>query len=121
MPGRCSPPWLIKVVNGLPFLATDTAVHDLLRARTVAESLRLQVALGRVRRASGHFRGRVLAVDPHRVRSFSKRHMRLHRQDDAIRPTKVAQTFFVLGVETGQPLGFTTGTAARTAAAAAEE
>jgi hypothetical protein len=112
---------IFEVANGLPFLATDGAVHDLLGARTVADSLRLQVALGKVRRASGHFRGRVLAIDPHRVHSFSKRHMRLHRQDDRERPAKVAQTFFVLDVDTGQPLCFTTGTSARTAAAAAEE
>jgi len=112
---------IFELVNGLPFLATDGAVHDLLGARTVADSLRLQVALGKIRRASGHFRGRVLAIDPHRVRSYSKRHMRLHRQDDAIRPTKVAQTFFVLDVDTSQPLCFTTGTAARSAATAAQE
>jgi Transposase DDE domain len=112
---------IFAVVNGLPWLATDGAIHDLLGARTIAESLQLPVALGQIRRASGQFRGRVLAVDPHRVRSYSKRHMRLHRQDDAIRPTKVAQTFFVLDVETGQPVCFTTGTAARTAADAAEE
>ena len=112
---------IFAVVNGLPWLATDGAVHDLLRARTIAESLQLQVALGQIRRASGHFRGRLLGLDPHRVRSYSKRHMRLHRQDHAIGPTKVAQTFFVLDVETSQPLCFTTGTAARTAAAAAEE
>jgi Transposase DDE domain len=112
---------IFELVNGLPFLATDSAIHDLLGARTVADSLHLQAALGKVRRASGHFRGRVLAVDPHRVRSYSKRHMRHHRQDDAIRPTKVAQTFFVLDADTGQPVCFTTGTAARTAAAAAEE
>jgi hypothetical protein len=112
---------IFELVNGLPFLATDGAVHDLLGARTIAESLHLQVALGKVRRASGHFRGRLLAVDPHRVRSYSKRHMRRHRRDDAVQPTKVAQTFFVLDVETGQPLCFTTGTAARTAPAAAEE
>src|ERR1700676_1511956 len=72
---------LFELVNGLPFLATDGAVHDLLKARTVADSLRAQVTLGKARRASGHFRGRVLAVDPHRVRSFSKRHMRLHRKN----------------------------------------
>jgi len=112
---------IFELVNGLPFLATDGAVHDLLGTRTVDDSLRLQVALGKLRRASGHFQGRLLAVDPHRVRSFSKRHMRLHRQDDAERPAKVAQTFFVLDVETGQPLCFTTGTSARTAAAGAEE
>jgi DDE family transposase len=112
---------IFELVNGLPFLASDGAVHDLLGARTLAESLHLQVALGKVRRASGHLHGRLLAVDPHRVRSYSKRHMRRHRRDDAVQPTKVAQTFFVLDVETGQPLCFTTGTAARTAPAAAEE
>jgi hypothetical protein len=112
---------VFEVVNGLPFLATDAAIHDLLGARTVADSLRLQVALGKVRRASGHFRGRLLAVDPHRVRSSSKRHMRLHRQGSGERPSKVAQTFFVLDVETEQPICFTTGTSARTAAVAAAE
>ena len=79
------------------------------------------MALGKLRRASGHFHGRLLAVDPHRVCSFSKRHMRPHRRDKDTRSTKVAQTFFVLDVDTGQPLCFTTGTSARTAAAAAEE
>ena len=112
---------IFELANGLPFLASDMAVHELLAARTVADSLRFQVALGKVRRASGHFRGRLLAIDPHRVRSFSKRHMRLHRHDDRERPTKTAQTFFALDVETGQPICFTTGTSARTAAAAAEE
>jgi hypothetical protein len=112
---------IFEVANGLPWLATDGAVHDLLGARTVAESLGLQVALGKVRRASGHFRGRLLAVDPHRVCSFSKRHMRPHRRDKDKRSSKVAQTFFVLDVDTGQPLCFTTGTSARTAAAAAAE
>ena len=49
------------------------------------DSQRLQVALGKVRRASGDFQGRLLAIDPHRVRSFSKRHMRRHRKDKAER------------------------------------
>jgi hypothetical protein len=112
---------IFELANGLPFLASDMAVHELLGARSVADSLHFQVALGKIRRASCHFRGRLLAVDPHRVRSFSKRHMRLHRQDDRERPTKTAQTFFALDVDTGQPICFTTGTSARTAAAAALE
>lgn len=112
---------IFELANGLPFLAGDVAVHELLGARTVADGLRLQVALGRLRRASGHFRGRALAIDPHRVPSASKRHMRLHRQGERDRPGKVAQTFFALDVDTGQPLCFTVGTSARTAAAAAEE
>ncbi len=112
---------IFELVNGLPFLASDMAVHELLADRSVNDSLRFQVTLGKIRRASGHFRGRLLAVDPHRVRSFSKRHMRLHRHDARERPTKTAQTFFVLDVDTGQPICFTTGTSARTAAVAAEE
>jgi hypothetical protein len=112
---------IFELANGLPFLASDLAVHELLGARSVADSQHLQVALGQIRRASGHFQGRLLAIDPHRVRSFSKRHMRLHRDRDRRRPTKVAQTFFALDAETGQPLCFTTGTAACTAAAAAED
>jgi hypothetical protein len=112
---------VFELANGLPFLASDMAVHELLGARSVDDSVRLQVALGKIRRASGHFRGRLLAVDPHRMRSFSKRHMRLHRRDDRQRPAKVAQTFFVIDVDTGQPICFITGTASCTAAAAAYE
>ena len=84
---------IFELANGLPFLASDMAIHELLGARTVADSMRFQLALGKVRRASGHYQGRLLAIDPHRVRSFSKRHMRLHRHDDRERPTKTAQTF----------------------------
>ena len=112
---------IFELANGLPFLASDTAVHELLGARTVADSVRFQVALGKVRRASGHFQGRLVAIDPHRVPSFSKRHMNLHRDDGRERPIKTAQTFFALDADTGQPICFTTGTSARTAAVAAEE
>ena len=112
---------IFELANGLPFLASDMAVHELLAGRTVDDSLNLQVALGKLRRASGHFQGRLLAIDPHRVRSFSKRHMRLHRHDNRERAFKTAQTFFALDADTGQPICFTTGTSARTAAAAAEE
>ncbi len=119
--GRTLNQRIFQLANGLPFLASDMAVHELLGARSVADSLRFQVALGKIRRASGHFAGRLLALDPHRVRSFSKRHMRIHGRGDRERPTKIAQTFFALDVDTGQPLCFTTGTSARTAAAAALE
>jgi hypothetical protein len=112
---------VFELANGLPFLAADMAIHELLAARTMVDSKRLQLALGKVRLATGDFQGRVLAIDPHRVRSFSKRHMRRHRQDEAARPTNVAQTFFVLDADTNQPVCFTTGTSSRTATAAAEE
>jgi len=107
-----------ELANGLPFLAGDTAVHELLAQHTVDDALRLQVALGQIRRASGHFRGRLLAVDPHRVLSYTQRHMRKHASHKASRPAKVAQTFWVLDADTHQPVCFTTATASRTVAEA---
>ncbi len=107
-----------ELANGLPFLASDTAVHELLAQHTIDDALRLQVALGKIRQASGHFRGQLLAVDPHRVLSYSQRHMRPHASHQASRPAKVAQTFWVLDADTHQPVCFTTATASRTVAEA---
>ena len=107
-----------ELANGLPFVASDTAVHDLLAQHTVPDAIRLQVALGKIRRASGHFRGRLLAIDPHRVLSYSQRHMRKRAEKKSSRPTKVAQTFWVLDADTQQPICFTTATASRTVAQA---
>jgi hypothetical protein len=110
-----------EVANGLPFVASDVAIHDLLAKHTVAESQRLQVALGRIRRASGDYAGKLLAIDPHRMRSYSKRQMRRYRDDQKSRPFKVAPTFFALDPDTYQPVCFTTATSACTATVAAIE
>ena len=107
-----------ELANGLPFLASDAAVHDLLAEHTIRDAVRLQVALGKIRRASGHFRGKLLAIDPHRVQSYSKRQMRLHAKKKSSKPTKMAQTFWALDADTEQPVCFTTATASRTVAQA---
>ena len=60
-----------ELSNGLPFVATDGAIHFLLDSHTVAEAQRLQIALGKIRSTFGHFTGKVLAIDPHRVQSYS--------------------------------------------------
>ena len=62
-----------ELANGLPFVASDGAVHNLLDEHTVAESQQLQIALGKIRQTFGHFSGRLLAVDPHRIRTYSCR------------------------------------------------
>ncbi len=85
-----------ELANGLPFVATDVAIHCLLAEHTVAQSQKLQVALGRIRRASGDYVAKLLAIDPHRVRSYSKRQMRRYRDDQKSKPFKVAPTFFAL-------------------------
>jgi len=110
-----------ELANGLPFVAHDVAVHTLLADHTVAEAQRLQVALGRIRRASGDFQGRLLAIDPHRIRSYSKRQMRRFRDSEKSRAFKAAQTFFALDADTHQPVCFTTATSACLATTAAVE
>jgi hypothetical protein len=101
-----------ELLNGLPFLATDTAVHGLLDSHSVKDAQELQVMLGKIRRASGHFHGKLLAIDPYRTRSYSSRHMRRHRKDKASKPFKTAQLFFCLDADTAQPICFTNSTSA---------
>ena len=110
-----------ELANGLPFVATDVAVHELLAGCTVAHSKRLQVGLGKLRRASGHFQGKLLVIDPHRVRSHSKRRMRQRVEKRNHRPVKMAQTFWVLDADTHQPVCFTAATAARSVVEATPE
>ena len=110
-----------ELANGLPFLPADTVFHELLNAHTVAQALQLQVALGKLRLASGHFSGRLLALDPHRLVSYSKRDM-VQRRPSANEPaTKQAQTFFLLDADTGQPICLTNASSAPTATEAAQD
>ncbi len=118
---RALPQQGFALANGLPFLAADVSIHQLLASHTVAQAQDLQRSLGRLRRASGHYAARVLVVDPHRLRTYSKRKMRRRRKEPGAPPTKVAQTFFALDGDTSQPLCFTTGTAARTVTQATPE
>lgn len=102
-----------ELANGLPFLPSDTAVHDLLNAHTVEEAHQLQVRLGQLRRASGHLPGQVLALDPHRQISHSKREM-VERRPAANQPAcKQAQSFFLLDAQTSQPLCLTHASSAQ--------
>lgn len=110
-----------ELANGLPYLPTDGALHDLLEAHTVAQAQQLQIALGKLRRASGHFSGRLLVLDPHRLVSYSKRDM-VQRRPAAGQPaTKQAQTFFLLDAETGQPICLANGSSARALTQATQE
>jgi len=101
-----------ELVNGLPFVPTDQALHALLDSHTVAEAQQLQVALGKLRRAGKHFGGQLLAMDPHRMTSYTKRQMRRHRFSTTEKPSKMGQTFFLLDCQTGQPLCFTLASSA---------
>lgn len=101
-----------ELLNGLPFVASDRAIHDLLEAHSVADAEALQVHLGLLRRARGHYAGKTLAIDPHRMRSYSKRQMCRFRGDSVSKPFKVGQAFFCLDTETHQPVCCTAGSSA---------
>jgi hypothetical protein len=109
-----------ELANGLPFLGSDRAIHHLLNNHTIEEAKRIQNALGRRRLARGHFLGRVLIIDPHRILSFSRRSMRRHKKGLSA-PAKVAQTFFCVDADTRQPVALISGTSARTVTHATPE
>ena len=110
-----------ELANGLPFIATDAAIHHVLDSHCVADAQRLQIALGKLRETFGHFKGDILVIDPHRMKSFSKRQMVRRQKDKNSNPVKMAQTFFSLDAETKQPLCFTTASSARTTTQATPE
>jgi hypothetical protein len=87
----------------------------------VPEAQALQIALGKIRRASHHFQGKLLAIDPHRLKSSSQRQMRRHKFQAQSKAGKVTNTFFCLDADTQEPVCFTIGTSARTAAQATPE
>jgi hypothetical protein len=110
-----------ELLNGLPWLPTDSAMHDLLEDHTIQQAQWLQIALGKLRRASGHFPGQVFALDPHRLVSYSKREM-IERRTKANEPaTKQLQTFFLLDTQTRQPVCLTNASSARDLTSATKE
>src|SRR5258708_25948940 len=78
------------------------------------QAQQLQIRLGQLRRASGAFPAQVLALDPHRQISYSKRDM-VERRPAANQPaSKQAQSFFLLDAKTCQPLCLTHASSAQT-------
>jgi hypothetical protein len=93
-----------ELAHGLSFLPADPAIHDLLDAHTCEQAGQLQVRLGQLRRASGHFCGKVLALDPHRLISYSQRDMVKRRPTASQSAAKQVQNFFLLDAEAQQPV-----------------
>ena len=110
-----------ELAGGLPFVATDQAIHDLLDSHTVDQAQKLQITLGKLRRASGHLPGRIIAIDPHRINSSSKRQMVRFRDDPRLKAVKVAQTFFALDAQSSQPVCFSIASSARSVTQATPE
>jgi hypothetical protein len=110
-----------EVANGLAFIASDQAIHDLLDTHDAADAQRLQILLGKLRKASGHFAGRLLVIDPHHLQSYTKRQVRRHRHHEKETAVKTLQTYFCLDAETHQPLAFILASSSRGVAQGAPE
>ena len=111
---RCLTQSDFALASGLPYVATDSAIHNMLDAHSVAQAEQLQVALGKIRLASGHFECNIFAIDPHRTSSYSKRLMRKRKSKPTEKAKKTAQTFFCLDAETHQPLCLSSEVSGRT-------
>ena len=103
-----------ETLNGLPFVATDSSIHELCNQHTVAEAQSLQLALGQVRQCRGHFPSKLVLIDPHRIQTWSKRQMPLKKANVSAKACKMLQTFFAIDAQSSQPYGFGIGSSALT-------
>ena len=110
-----------EVLNGLPFIATDSSIHTLLDAHTVSQAQTLQIGLGKLRRVRGHYTSGIFALDPHRIHTHSKRIMPAKKSKKDEKSKKIMQTFFCADCLTGQPLAFIVGSSSMTASKATGE
>jgi hypothetical protein len=110
-----------EVLNGLPFIATDSSIHTLLDAHTVSQAQALQIGLGRLRRLRGHYTSGIFALDPHRIHTHSRRIMPARKSKKGEKSKKMMQTFFCVDSIAGQPVAFIVGSSSMTASKATGE
>jgi hypothetical protein len=110
-----------EIANGLPYIATDKEIHNILDSHTIADSKQLQVRLAVLRKTLGHYKGSLWAFDPHRIPTYSKRIMVKKKSCPKKHSKKILQTFFSVDAETGQPFGFTLGSSGKTTTRASIE
>ena len=101
-----------ELLNGLGFLVSDEQVHELLNSHTVQDAMALQETLAIIRSNNGHYKGDVIAIDPHRIISTTQRVMPKKKKQPDEPAKKMLQTFFALDTQTGQPIGFGIGSPA---------
>lgn len=92
------------LAGGLSELISDEQAHRLLDGYTTEQAHQLLVNLGWQRRLAGHYNGQVVAIDPHRIISRSRRVMAKKKKGSDSSPQKMLQTFFSVCAHTGQPI-----------------
>jgi hypothetical protein len=93
-----------ELANGMGRLVTDEQVHLLLQDHTLGQAREMLLNLGIQRQLSGHYTGDIIAVDPHRIISSSKRIMSKKKKQPNAPSQKMLQTFFSVCAQTGQPI-----------------
>jgi len=94
-----------ELLNGLGFLATDEHVHECLNKYSVSQAQALQETLSIVRLNNGHYKGEIIAIDPHRIISTTQRIMPKKKKQPEEPSRKMLQTFFAVDTNSGQPIG----------------
>jgi len=108
-----------SLVNGLYCLAADETVHELLDKQSIQTYEQLQITLMQLRGLQNHYSDqKVLALDPHRIKSTTQRIMPSKKKRPDEPAHKMLQTFFCVDSFTGQPLAFTTGSSGKTSSPA---
>ncbi len=102
------------ILNGLPFIASDVQIHNLLSEHSVEQVRELQVTLGKLRQIKGDYKGNLIALDPHRITSYTERISPKRKIKRNERARKMLQTFFAIDSQTGQPIGFDIGFSSNT-------
>lgn len=103
-----------ETLNGLPFVATDRGIHELLDQHSVSEAESLQLALGQVRQCRAHYPGKLILIDPHRIKTWTKRQLQFKKANISAAACKMLQTFFAIDGDSGQPYGFGIGSSSLT-------
>jgi len=93
-----------QLINGLGRMVTDEQVHNLLNKHSMEQAQNLLVQLGHQRQLSGHYQSEVIAVDPHRIPSTTKRITPQKKKGSNESSQKMIQTFFSICTKTGQPI-----------------
>ena len=93
-----------QLLNGMSRLVSDEQVHLLLNSHTMNDAHDMMLNLGIQRKLSGHYKGNLIALDPHRIISTSKRVMAKKKKKPDAPSQKMLQTFFSVSTETGQPI-----------------
>nr|MDA3878829.1 hypothetical protein [Prolixibacteraceae bacterium] len=85
-----------QLINGMGRLVTDQQAHLLMDQHTMEQTQQMLLNLGLQRQLCGHYQGDLIAVDPHRILSSSKRIMAKKKKDPGAPSKKMTQTFFAV-------------------------